>query len=43
MGAGSKGHEQRDCSYVNMCLADFKTITNLHPVIHNEIAVNDDQ
>ena len=40
MGTGSEGHKQRDCSYVNMLLTDFTTITNLHPIIHNEIAAN---
>jgi hypothetical protein len=38
MGTGSKGHVQRGRSLINMLLADFATITNLHPVIHNEIA-----
>jgi hypothetical protein len=38
MDTGSKGHMQRDRSFVNMLLADFATITNLHPVIHNKIA-----
>jgi hypothetical protein len=42
MGTGSKEHVQRDHSFINMLLADFATITNLHPVIHNEIA-NDRQ
>jgi hypothetical protein len=41
MGTGSEGQKQRNRSFVNMLLADFPTITNLHPVIHNEIA--DDQ
>jgi hypothetical protein len=41
MGTGSEGQKQCDCSFVNMLLADFATITNLHPVIHNKIA--DDQ
>jgi hypothetical protein len=41
MGTGSEGQKQRDCSFINMFLADFATITNLHPVIHNKIA--DDQ
>jgi hypothetical protein len=40
MGTGSKGHKQRDHSFVNMLLADFATITNLHPVIYNKIANN---
>ncbi len=35
---GSERHKQRDSSYVNMLLADFATITSLHPVIHNKIA-----
>jgi hypothetical protein len=38
MGTGSKGHKQRDHSFVNMLLANFSAITNLHPAIHNEIA-----
>ncbi len=42
IGTGSKGHKQRDRSYVNMLLTDYATITNLHPVIHNKIA-NDQQ
>jgi hypothetical protein len=42
MGTGSKGHVQRNRSFVNMLLADFATITNLYLVIHNEIA-NDQQ
>jgi hypothetical protein len=41
MGTGSKGHKQRNHSFVNMLLDDFSTITNLHPAIHNEIV--DDQ
>jgi hypothetical protein len=41
MGPGSKGHKQHDHSLVNMLLANFSAITNLHPAIHNEIA--DDQ
>jgi hypothetical protein len=40
MGTGSEGQKQRDCSFANMLLADFATITNLHPVIHNKIADN---
>jgi hypothetical protein len=40
MGTGSEGQKQRDRSFVNMLLADFATITNLHPVIHNKIADN---
>jgi hypothetical protein len=35
---GSKGHKQRDRSYVNMLLTDYAMITNLHPVIHKKIA-----
>jgi hypothetical protein len=41
MGTGGEGHKQCDHSLVNMLLADFTRITNLHPAIHNEIA--DDQ
>ncbi len=41
MGTVSGGHRQRDRYYVNMLLADFTMITNLHPVIHNKIS--DDQ
>jgi hypothetical protein len=37
MGTGTKGHKQRDCSFANMLLADFATITNLHPVIGSKI------
>ena len=40
MGTGCEEHKQRGRSYVNMVLADFAMITNLHPVIHNEIAPN---
>ncbi len=42
IGTGSKGHKQRDRSYVNMLLTDYATITNLHPFpfIHNKIANN---
>jgi hypothetical protein len=40
MGTGSKGHKQRDHSFINMLLANFAMITNLHPVIHNKIANN---
>ncbi len=40
MGVRNEGHKQRDRFYVNMLLADFATITNLHPVIHNKIADN---
>jgi hypothetical protein len=38
MGTGSKGHKQCNHSFVNMLLANFTTITNLHLVIHNKIA-----
>ncbi len=41
MGAGNERHKQRNHSFVNMLPADFTTITNLHPVIHNEM--EDDQ
>jgi hypothetical protein len=40
MGTGSEGHKQRNPSFVNMLLANFAMITNLHPVIHNTIANN---
>jgi hypothetical protein len=40
IGTGSKGHKQRDHSYVNMLLIDYALITNLHLVIHNKIANN---
>ncbi len=40
MGTGSEGNKQRNHSFVNMLLANFSTITNLHPEIHNEIADN---
>ena len=41
MGTGSKGHKQNDHSYVNnMLLTNYATITNLHLVIHNKIADN---
>jgi hypothetical protein len=40
MGTGSKWDKQRNHSFVNMLLADFFAITNLHPSIHNEIADN---
>jgi hypothetical protein len=40
IGTGSKGHKQHDCSYVNMLLTNYATVTNLHPVIHNEIPDN---
>ncbi len=42
MGTGSKGHKQHNRSFVNMLLANFATITNLHLVVHNKIA-NDRQ
>jgi hypothetical protein len=35
---GSEGQKQHDHSFVNMLLADFATITDLHLVIHNKIA-----
>jgi hypothetical protein len=38
IGTGSKGHKQRDHSYIIMLLIDYAMITNLHPVIHNKIA-----
>jgi hypothetical protein len=38
MGTGNEKHKQHDCSFANMLLADFATITNLHPVIGSEIA-----
>jgi hypothetical protein len=38
IGTGNKGYKQHDCSFANMILADFVTITNLHPVIGREIA-----
>ncbi len=41
MGTRSKGLKQRNHSFINMLLANFFAITNLHPEIHNEIA--DDQ
>jgi hypothetical protein len=41
MGKGSKGHKQRDHSFVNMLLTNFSAITNLHPTIHNKIANNE--
>ena len=40
MGTESEGQKQHNCSYLNMLLADFTTITNFHPVIHNKIADN---
>jgi hypothetical protein len=40
LGTGSKGHKQRDHSYINMLLTNYATITNLHPAIHNKIANN---
>jgi hypothetical protein len=39
-GTGSKGHKQRDHSFVNMLLANLSAITNLHRAIHNKIADN---
>jgi hypothetical protein len=38
MGTGNEGHKQCDCSFANMLLSDFATITNLHPVISSAIA-----
>ncbi len=38
MGTGSEGHKQRNHSFVNMLLANFSAITNLHLAIHNGIA-----
>jgi hypothetical protein len=35
-----EGHKQRGHSFVKMLLANFATITNLYPVIHYEIANN---
>jgi hypothetical protein len=40
MGTGSKGHMQCNHSFVNMLLANFSAITNLHLEIHNKIADN---
>jgi hypothetical protein len=40
MGTGNKGHNQRDCSFAKMLLADFTMITNLHPVISSKIGDN---
>jgi hypothetical protein len=37
MGTGSKGHKQRNHSFVNMLLANFSAIINLHPEIYNKI------
>jgi hypothetical protein len=37
MGTGNKGHKQCDRSFANMLLADFATITNLHPVLSSKI------
>ncbi len=42
MGTGNEGHKQRDCSFANMLLADFATITNLCPVIGSKV-VGDQQ
>ncbi len=39
IGTGSKGHKQRDHSYVNMLLTNYATITNLHPIIDNRRAL----
>ncbi len=40
IGTGNEGYKQHDCSLANMLLADFVTITNLHPVIGSKIAGN---
>jgi hypothetical protein len=40
MGTGSKGHKQRDRSFINMLLADSAMTTKLHPVIYSKIADN---
>jgi hypothetical protein len=40
IGTGDKGYKQHDCSFANMLLADFVTITNLHPVIGSKISGN---
>ena len=40
MDTGSKEHKQCKHVFVNMLLANFSAITNLHPAIHNEIADN---
>ena len=37
IGTGNEGYKQHDCSFANMLLADFVTITNLHSVIGSEI------
>ena len=38
IGTGNEGYKQHDSSFANMLLADFVTITKLHPVISSEIA-----
>jgi hypothetical protein len=38
IGTGDEGYKQHDRSFANMLLADFVTITNLHPVIDSKIA-----
>ena len=38
IGTGNKGYKQHDRSFANMLLADYVTITNLHPVIGSKIA-----
>jgi hypothetical protein len=38
IGTGNEGYKQHDRSFANMLLADYVTITNLHPVIGSEIA-----
>jgi len=40
IGTGNKVYKQHDCSFANMLLADYVTITNLHPVIGSKIAGN---
>jgi hypothetical protein len=37
IGTGNEGYKQHDRSFANMLLADYVTITNLHPVIGSEI------
>ena len=38
IGTGNERYKRHDHSFANMLLADYVTITNLHPVISNEIA-----
>ena len=40
IGTGNKGYKQHDRSFANMLLANYVTITNLHPVISSKIAGN---